>query len=154
IFRGSILGITRGVNIGPMEPLFRSLGQSYLSTGAGVALAAVTVTAIFLMTFRSRRERIRDGLPVHAAWMGGAAARLCAAPAIPFFVVMGLSRGIPVPVIILITAAMIFTFSCRRTQRGRYPWAIGGNLEAAKLSGVNVRRVTVQIFALMGLLAG
>src|SRR5690606_24810892 len=33
-------------------------------------------------------------------------------------------------------------------------WAIGGNREAAKLSGVNVRRVTVQIFALMGLLAG
>lgn len=154
IFRGSILGITRGVNIGPMEPLFRSLGQSYLSTGAGVALAAVTVAAIFLMTFRARRERIRHGLPVHAAWMDGAAAALYSALAILFVVVMNRYRGIPVPVIILIIAAMIFTFIYRRTQLGRYTWAIGGNLEAAKLSGVNVRRVTVQIFALMGLLAG
>ena len=37
---------------------------------------------------------------------------------------------------------------------GRYATAIGGNLEAARLSGLNVRKVTVQIFALMGVLAG
>jgi len=119
-----------------------------------VARAAVTVAAIFPMTFRARRERIRHGLPVHAAWMDGAAAALYSALAILFVVVMNRYRGIPVPVIILIIAAMIFTFIYRRTQLGRYTWAIGGNLEAAKLSGVNVRRVTVQIFALMGLLAG
>lgn len=154
IFRGSILGITRGVNIGPMEPLFRSLGQAYMSTGVGVALAVVTVAAIFAMTYMTRRERARHGLPVKAQWVDLTVAALYSALAILFVVIMNRYRGIPTPVIILIIVALVFTFIYQRTQLGRYTWAIGGNVEAAKLSGVNVRRVTVQIFVLMGLLAG
>jgi D-xylose transport system permease protein len=46
------------------------------------------------------------------------------------------------------------TFLANRTRFGRYVFAIGGNPEAAELSGINTKRVLTKVFALMGLLAG
>lgn len=47
----------------------------------------------------------------------------------------------------------VFTLMARRTVFGRRIYAIGGNLEATRLSGVNVQRVKLLVFALMGLMA-
>jgi D-xylose transport system permease protein len=55
-------------------------------------------------------------------------------------------------VVLLIIIAAFCAFIFNRTQLGRYTCAIGGNLEAARLSGLNVRRVVVRIFAVMGIL--
>ena len=44
------------------------------------------------------------------------------------------------------------TFLAQRTRFGRYVFALGGNPEAAELSGVNTKRVTVMVFVLMGML--
>jgi D-xylose transport system permease protein len=71
---------------------------------------------------------------------------------IGFVIIMNRYRGVPIPVVLLIVIAVICSFIFNRTQLGRYTCAIGGNLEAARLSGLNVRRVMVQIFALMGIL--
>jgi D-xylose transport system permease protein len=62
-------------------------------------------------------------------------------------------RGIPVPVLVLIVVAVAMSVLARRTRLGRAVFAIGGNPEAAALAGIDVRRVTVAIFALMGVLA-
>lgn len=154
IFRGTILGITKGVNIGPMHQSFRDLGQAYLSTTTGIILAVVAVIAIFALSFVSRRNRLKHGLPVRAQWIDLSVAAVYSAIAVAFVVVMHQYRGIPQPVIFLIIVALICAFVFSRTRMGRYAVAIGGNLEAARLSGLNVRKVTVQIFALMGALAG
>lgn len=154
IFRGTILGITKGVNIGPMHQSFRDLGQAYLSTTTGIILAVVAVIAIFASSFVSRRNRLKHGLPVRAQWIDLSVAAVYSAIAVAFVVVMHQYRGIPQPVIFLIIVALICAFVFSRTRMGRYAVAIGGNLEAARLSGLNVRKVTVQIFALMGALAG
>jgi D-xylose transport system permease protein len=63
-------------------------------------------------------------------------------------------QGIPIPVLIVIGVALFMGFLTRSTRFGRYVFAIGGNPEAAQLAGIDVRKVTVGIFALMGLLAG
>lgn len=154
IFRGTSLGITKGVNIGPMHQSFRDLGQAYLSTTTGIILAVVAVIAIFASSFVSRRNRLKHGLPVRAQWIDLSVAAVYSAIAVAFVVVMHQYRGIPQPVIFLIIVALICAFVFSRTRMGRYAVAIGGNLEAARLSGLNVRKVTVQIFALMGALAG
>jgi D-xylose transport system permease protein len=63
-------------------------------------------------------------------------------------------HGFAYPVLILIAVAIVMTVLMTRTRFGRYVFAIGGNPEAATLSGINTRVMTVKIFALMGGLAG
>ena len=63
-------------------------------------------------------------------------------------------HGFAYPVMILIAVAIAMTILMTRTRFGRYVFAIGGNPEAAALSGINTRAMTVKIFTLMGGLAG
>ncbi|MFM2388905.1 MAG: hypothetical protein RLZZ437_460 [Pseudomonadota bacterium] len=63
-------------------------------------------------------------------------------------------HGFAFPVMILIAVAIAMTVLMTRTRFGRYVFAIGGNPEAAALSGINTRAMTVKIFTLMGGLAG
>jgi len=63
-------------------------------------------------------------------------------------------HGFAYPVLIMIAVAIAMTILMTRTRFGRYVFAIGGNPEAAALSGINTRAMTVKIFALMGGLAG
>jgi D-xylose transport system permease protein len=63
-------------------------------------------------------------------------------------------HGYAYPVLILIAVAIFMTILMTRTRFGRYVFAIGGNPEAAALSGINTRTMTVKIFTLMGGLAG
>ena len=61
-----------------------------------------------------------------------------------------MNHGIAIPVVILLAVAIVMTIISRRTRFGRYVYATGGNPEAAELSGINTRLLTVKIFALMG----
>lgn len=63
-------------------------------------------------------------------------------------------HGFAYPVLILIAVAIFMTVLMTQTRFGRYVFAIGGNPEAATLSGINTRAMTVKIFTLMGALAG
>ena len=58
-----------------------------------------------------------------------------------------IAHGLAVPVLIAVGVGIIVTFLARRTRFGRYVFALGGNPEAAELSGVDTRRVTVGLRA-------
>ena len=60
--------------------------------------------------------------------------------------------GLPISVLLLIAVAIIMTVVARRTRLGRYIFATGGNPDAAELSGINTRLLTVKVFAIMGAL--
>jgi len=62
--------------------------------------------------------------------------------------------GIANPVLILLAVGLVMTYIATRRRFGRNVYAIGGNPEAAVLSGINVRRTIMYTFGLMGLLAG
>ena len=64
-----------------------------------------------------------------------------------------ISHGYAVPVLIAIGIGALMTFLATRTRFGRYVYATGGNPEAAELAGINTKKLTVMIFALMGGLA-
>lgn len=66
---------------------------------------------------------------------------------------MGAFMGIPVPVIIMIILIVIFGFILAKTKLGRYTYAIGSNSEAARLSGINIPRVLIVVYAISGFLA-
>src|SRR6185295_2413339 len=61
--------------------------------------------------------------------------------------------AIPVPVIVMILLALFFSFISTRTVFGRRIFAIGGNSEAAFLSGINIKWNTMLVFAISGLLS-
>jgi D-xylose transport system permease protein len=64
-----------------------------------------------------------------------------------------LGTGLPLSVLILIVVAVIMTIVARKTRFGRYVFATGGNPDAAALSGIDTRWLTVKVFALMGFLS-
>lgn len=61
---------------------------------------------------------------------------------------------VPVPVIIMACCFAIGSFILNKTYFGRYFYAVGGNEEAAKLSGIRVGRIKYLIYALAGLFSG
>ncbi len=60
---------------------------------------------------------------------------------------------IPMPVVIMILVALIFSFVLRKTKLGRYAYAIGSNEEAARLSGLNINLTKYMVYAISGLLS-
>ena len=63
-----------------------------------------------------------------------------------------LATGVAFPVLIMLAVAGVMTWLARRRQFGRYVFSIGGNPEAAELSGINVRRTIMLTFTVMGVL--
>ena len=61
-------------------------------------------------------------------------------------------QGIPIPVLIWAAVAIVLSFIVHRTRFGRYVFAMGGNPDAAALVGIPVRRVTLMLFVLLGVL--
>ena len=66
----------------------------------------------------------------------------------------GLIGPVPVPVILFLASALIGYIVLRYTKYGRHIYAVGGNLEAARLSGLNVDRLVLSVYVLMGFFAG
>jgi rhamnose transport system permease protein len=70
----------------------------------------------------------------------------------------GISRlvlmGIPLPICALVLFGVIFSIWLRYSASGRQIYAVGGNAEAARLSGIPVRKVTLGVFVMNGLLVG
>ena len=62
-------------------------------------------------------------------------------------------KAIPVPVIVMLVLAIVVSFIAKRTVFGRRVFAIGGNAEAAYLSGINIKLNTLLVFGLCGLLS-
>lgn len=66
----------------------------------------------------------------------------------------GLIGPVPVPVIIFLSFAVIAFIVLRYTKYGRRIYAVGGNKEAARLSGLNVDRLTMSVYVITGFFAG
>ncbi len=70
------------------------------------------------------------------------------------YIGQGYILGIPVPVIIYLTMVLVTWVLLNHTKFGKNIYAIGGNIHAAEVSGVNVQRNLIKIYAYAGLLAG
>jgi len=73
---------------------------------------------------------------------------------VAFIFLMNQGGGVPIPVIFLLAVAIAGAFLTANTTFGRYLYAIGGNPDAARLSGINLKRYILVAFCLMGALAG
>ncbi len=149
-FRGILIGITGGVTVTPISPGLVASGQSYLPGAAGYALAAILFVLLATVVLRGRAARHKHGLQVAAFGLDFGKVLLTGVVLTVFIVVLNSYRGIPTPVLILLVLLGLLTLMARRTVFGRRIYAVGGNLEATRLSGVDVQRVKLIVFALMG----
>lgn len=112
------------------------------------------------MMVSKRRAKQTYGVPNNPLWLDAVIVLLPIAIVLTFAATMNAynipnkdaPQGIPVPVIIWAVVALSLSFLVHRTRFGRYIFAMGGNPEAAALVGIPVRRVTLMLFALMGVL--
>lgn len=154
IFRGGVLGVTQGKTIVPVEEPFRLLAQGYLPKGLGWALGAAVVAAAFAWTAYNRVQRRAYGFELGSLAVDLARAAGLSAVVAAFVLLMNSYRGIPNPVLLMGAAALGFGYLAGNTRLGRHAYALGGNREAARLSGVNLRANVFTVFVLMGLLCG
>ena len=153
-WRGVILKLTKGATIPIQLPFFRSLGRDFIDPRIGIALAIVAIAGLVWTNIRRARARKRHGLSVTSITATAARVLIPAVVIIGFIYLMNKAGGVPVPVIFLLAVAGVGAFLTSNTTFGRYLYAIGGNPDAARLSGINLRRHILAAFCLMGALAG
>jgi len=151
-YRGVLLGVTGGSTIAPVSSNLVFIGQGYLPRMAGNALAIVLFALLVTLTVRQRQNRLRYNLPVVPLWQDGVKIVAAGLVLVAFVTTLNQYGGIPVPVLLLLALLGIFTYIATQTVFGRRIYAVGSNLEATRLSGVNTNRVKLMIFALMGLM--
>ena len=151
-YRGMVLGITGGSTIAPVSEPMQQLGQGYLSVQLGVVLGVVLVLLAALLIWRQRASLAHHGLPLAPLWRDGLRLALVAAVIYAFVQTMNSYEGIPLPVLLVLVLLGIFSYVANQTVFGRRIYSVGSNMEATRLSGVNVRAVKMWIFGIMGLM--
>lgn len=153
-WRGVVKGITQGSTIPVAIAEFKAIGQDYLPPIAGWILAAAAVLAIVWLAVRRDRARRQYGLAPAPAAATAARVLVSAGVVVGFAAVLNSYAGIPVPVMLFLGVAAAGAFIMRHTVFGRHVYALGGNPEAARLSGIDLERHVLAVFGIMGLLAG
>jgi putative multiple sugar transport system permease protein len=168
IFRGLALMTLQNSNIGPFPDEFRAIGNGFFDkdntlgaslgfpvdlNAAALVLTVVGILALWWREVTTRRGRAKYGQAIEPwVWflvkntmltlmIGGVGYQLARA------------NGIPYLLILMIFLIVIYSLIMNKTTFGRHIYAIGGNLNAAMLSGINVRRVNFWLFVNMGALA-
>ncbi len=182
VWRGAAFLVANGKTIAPLDDTFSLIGGGSFGalgrTGSWI-VGVIACLAVVWVFVNGRKARQRHGFPLRPVWAEWFVGGLCCALILGATAVVNSyiwppgnikkyydKLGVPVPegaefghgfaypVLILIAVAIGMTILMTRTRFGRYVFAIGGNPEAATLSGINTRAMTVKIFALMGALAG
>ena len=148
VARGLALIFSNSSAISPMSPSFKFLAKGFVVKG----LTAALLVPLLVFWARSIKKRLDSGArSLTANLIAFTLEALCIAfPAWCFLS----DRGMPLPTLYLITIAGVGIFLLRKLPFGRYIFAIGGNEEAALLSGINVTKVKWMVYSIMGALAG
>ena len=161
VFRGLTLWLLDGQNIGPFPKSFQSLSTGFIPDIFGVgkpnvtAVAAVVLAAAAIVWFGWQARARNAAYGIVQEPMGLFAARNAILAAALIFVGWKLAsfRGLPNVLVVMSVLIVLYAFFTESTTTGRRIYAIGGNLKAARLSGINADRLTFLCFVNMGALA-
>ena len=163
IFRG-LLNLTlqeTGTIIIP-DATFNALSNGFIpdlpgvSAGVHVLTLLIGAVAIVLMVFsmvRDRRNKQKYSFPVTSMPVVLIRRVFIAAIIAAIVWLLAAYAGLPWTAVIVAAVLFIYNFMLNKTRLGRYIYGIGGNDQAAELSGVNVRKVTLFAFCSMSVLA-
>ena len=161
VFKGLALALLAGQSIGPFPEVFQRLSSGFIpdafdvqgtrmtSLLLGVALAAAFAAA----GWRTRQRQRAHGIAGEPAGFFVGKTVVFSALLIGFAWMLASYRGLPNVLVVMALLIGLFDFVTRRTTIGRRVYALGGNEKAARLSGIDTRRLSFYAFVNMGVLA-
>jgi putative multiple sugar transport system permease protein len=166
IYRGALMLVTAatGTIIIPNEA-FNAIGNGYIPDilasetflpgvhKTTLLLGAIAIVFTIFGQIADRKRKIQYKFEVSSS--GLFAAQLIFISVIIGFITWILAgyNGLSWTIIIMLAVVLVYDFITRRTVLGRHIYAVGGNPEAAELSGIRVKNITFVVFASMGFLA-
>ncbi|WP_432563242.1 multiple monosaccharide ABC transporter permease [Kineococcus sp. SYSU DK003] len=161
LFRGLTFYVLDNVSLSPFPEQYGKVATGFINGLMGgygydaftLFIAALGVVGFAVQQVRTRIAKVRyqqvvDAMPLFVLKIVAVAVVVMA-----FAWQLAHSRGLPIVLIVLAALILIYSTIMKSSVFGRQVYAIGGNLAAAQLSGVNVRRVNFWIFVNMGFLA-
>lgn len=162
IFRGLLLLVTEGTGtIIVNNDFFNAIGNGYIPdivSGSSIhvltlLIGAAAIVYLIFSEISSRKNQIKYGFKVVS--MPIFIMKLIFASAVISYIMFVLAgyNGLSWTVVIVAVVVVAYNFVMNKTPLGRYIYGIGGNTQAAELSGVNVAKVTIFAFTSMSMLA-
>ena len=144
----AVLGASTSINIPFDSPLVTFAQQSFLPRPLAYVFAALVAVAVFASGFEVSRARRKAGLSATSvqALALKAAVVLVALEFVAWY--LNRTRGIAWMFILFAALVAVMNYLFTRTQWGRSVFAVGGNVEAARRTGINTRRVYLSTFML------
>jgi len=141
VFAALVVGILAGtingwlISRANIAPFIVTLGG--LAAFRSIAMAMIDGGTFDSTSTNSFPRFAESGVPIPGAHLGG-----------------GLPLVIPYPAILFVALALVMAVLLNRTRFGRYTLAIGANESAARFSGVDVRKIRMRVYVLIGVLTG
>ncbi len=162
IFRGLLSLVTQGTGtIIVDDPTFKALSNGFIPdiiSGGSIHILTIIIgiAAVVLMTYS--QIKARNNMQKYNFEVSSTPIFLSKIVFISIIIIVIVSmlagyKGIPWTAVIVGIVLVIYNFMLNKTKLGRYIYGIGGNAEAAELSGVNVKKITFFAFASMSMLA-
>jgi len=160
IFKGFLMLKTNNRYIPTSHPFFQKIGIGYLQTYevAGVDLITLIIGGVLLLAvifsgIRGRKKNVKLGIPNEKIELF--VTKLVFMSAVLSYLAWTLAsfRGISYLLLITVVVVAIYHFMTTQTTLGRRIYAVGGNPDAAELSGISVEKILVIVMVSMGILA-
>jgi D-xylose transport system permease protein len=155
IAQGMIINLlgTQGV-IGIQDQKIIDVANYVLTKNTGWIVAVVLTALLAIGSFGTYVGRRRAGLPTGNILVTITRVTFFGALAFAAVAVCNHSRGVPLVGLIVVFVVVMFSYLAGRTTFGRHVYAVGGNAEAARRAGINVKLIRILCFVISGACAG
>jgi len=161
IFRGLTLVVLGGQTIGPFPESFNLVSAGFIKDFFGGETLHITTLLIGIVgsvlyvihVAKKRKKKLENHFQVNPLWMEIVTVVITLSAINGFTYILASYRGFPNIFIVLFILIAIYTFITTKTTFGRHVYAIGGNYNAAKLSGVKTEKTMFKVYVNMGIIA-
>ncbi|MDR0652259.1 MAG: sugar ABC transporter permease [Synergistaceae bacterium] len=153
VFRAALVGLTNGITISPMPDALKTVGAGFLAGSLGYPIACIGCVTMIFSQWNDRSRKMALSLPVVSSSAEIFRSILAVAVIGLFMYMMASYRGIPNALLIILVLVVIFQYVLNKTVFGRRIYAIGGNSKASQLAGINIKKTTLIVFGINGIIA-
>lgn len=147
IARGVALTLSGGGSVPVTDATFAEIGGGFFSVTVSTVVVLVILGFLFFSQYRDLKQKQQYGVEVKRQELITATAVTLLAGGITLYAFT--YRGLPYPVAIFAVIVFFGTFMLQNTKFGRRVYAMGGNEEAARLSGINIYRMKLGIYCII-----